>query len=345
MSNLSDQLYDAQNPDYMNHPTKIVIQNEDQTLTVQNDFFFAINNNSPSQLVTEVNAQARTQNPGYLFYEGRLYAYNVTNEYTNIIDATSDFAGLNNFKFDLIRLAIAILILSYIIGYVLIETVLKPVELNYNKQLHFTSDASHEIKTPINNISSCLELIQQDDDEKDKWLKYSIKETERLKKLTNNLLSLTKSEEKVDIKKLSPINLSDELELITSIFEVKLFEQNFTLNQDIEANNMAKVYQNDFSQLVHILIDNAIKYNNDDKTIDISLKKNVLTIANTSDIKDPNELKHIFDRFYRIDKSRNKSIEGFGLGLAIAKQIIDAYNFKSEVKYDNAKFTFTIKFK
>ncbi len=279
-------------------------------------------------------------------YNDCIYMYSSFGNYLKLVDVTSSINLLNQLKNNLLVIGLMVIFISVLIATTFFDKIIKPIEKNYNQQVNFVSDASHEIKTPISIISSCLNMIQDDDDEKDKWLDYCINETQRLKNLTTRLLSLSNSEKDINLKELESIDIAKELELIVSAFEVNLFENNFKLDYDISEATYAKIYIDDFKQLMHIFLDNAIKYNNDQKQINVSLsqttKQAKLIISNTTEEITDEQLKLLFERFYRVDQSRNKKTEGFGLGLSLANLIMKRYNIKNNVSYKDGQIFFEL---
>ncbi len=155
--------------------------------------------------------------------------------------------------------------------------------------------------------------------------------------------------QKVNVKNLPYINITKTSKILLSAYDIQIYEKNYQLNVDIEKDLKLKILEDDFKQILYLLIDNAIKYNNSDKKIFFSLKKVnkniVLIISNPSFEKLPNDLNKIFDRFYTGDKTRSKDKNSYGLGLFILLTILKKYNYKYFVKYYDNLFTFKIIFK
>lgn len=219
------------------------------------------------------------------------------------------------------------------------DKMIERLEISFNKQNQFISDVSHELKTPISVISGYAGLL-------DRWGKDDIEtcnksiqaiktETKNMNELVSKLLYITKADiGKVSLNK-SKINVKDLINEI--IEETKLIES----NREIYSSRNGICYINadisNVKEVIRIFIDNAIKYTKDNGKIDIfSNEKNGKIYIN---IKDngigiaKEEQESIFDRFYRVDKSRNKETGGVGLGLAIAKSIANLNN--AEIKLES----------
>jgi signal transduction histidine kinase len=166
-------------------------------------------------------------------------------------------------------------------------------------------------------------------------------------KLTNDLLYLAQTDHS-DIKLISTdFNLSETIENVILTMEAIIFENNMFLDYNIEPNIICYGNSEQIKQVVMILLDNALKYTNPNGKISLSLKKYnnkaILTISNTGKGIPEEYLNNIFDRFYRLDKSRSKKSGGYGLGLSIAKSIVEQHKGKISVKsIINDITTFTV---
>ena len=211
----------------------------------------------------------------------------------------------------------------------------------------FFANASHELKSPLTSIIGYQQLIQQgilttNEEIQDATLR-TIKEAQRMNKLIIEMLDLSRLENNVqtileDVNVLKVIN-DCLLELKPSI-ENKNIEVITNLN---ELNLVTS--QSDMYKLIKNLVDNAIVYNNKNGKLLIELKKNKLTISDTGVGISKEDLEHIFDRFYRVDKARSKESSGTGLGLSIVKHICLLYGYKISVVSKIGKgTTFTILF-
>ena len=236
---------------------------------------------------------------------------------------------------NLIFFNLLILILSSVGSYFFARWTLKPYEEASEEQNRFTADASHELKTPLAAMRSEIEVNLRDKDLSlvgaKKLLNSNLEEIEKLEALSAALLKLAKFDQE-NKQEFSTLKL-DEI-LVATYEKVESLAKN--KNIDIDAKLTKLEIKGDpysLTELFVILLDNAIKYSPAKSKIKISLKldgKHPAVI-----IKDygvgikASELPHIFDRFYRADQSRNKEkSDGYGLGLSIAKRIVDLHGGK-----------------
>lgn len=273
--------------------------------------------------------------------ENKTYMYRLNGEVYKIIDITYDIEYLNSLVRTLVLIGFLATVVFSIFGFILISKLIKPIKESYERQNSFVSDASHELKTPLSVIKTCLSLIANSNDENNEMVEYCQEETDRLIRLTNNLLQLSEN----DDTEYDLINLSTPLKLMTSSLEASLFEEGINFTSEIEENLEAKVATDDIKQLVHILIDNGVKYNDKRNNLDLKVSKSTrnitITVRNSSDHISKAELENIFDRFYRIDKSRSE--KGFGLGLSLAKHITNKYHGTIKADYHSGYFTMSVK--
>lgn len=234
------------------------------------------------------------------------------------------------------------------VSYLLTKWLVKPVKESFLRQKQFISDASHELKTPISIIMASVEAYEENPKEK-KWFDNIKSETERMNKLVVDLLDLSKSEDRENKEILNEVNLSKIIENKALSFESLMFENELELKLKIEENITFKCNQDRIKELLSILIDNGIKHGYKKSSIEVSLIKNKdiisLAVKNRGDAIPKEEQAKIFDRFYRGDKSRNRDSNRFGLGLAIAKNIVDNHNGNIKVSCINGYTTFTVEFK
>ena len=229
---------------------------------------------------------------------------------------------------------------------------LAPVEKAWEQQKQFIADASHDLKTPLTVILANNNIISSHRDEtiesQMKWIESTNEEAQRMSDLINKMLELAKSEATKEELKIGEVNLSEVVENSILQFEVLAFEKNLLIESGIQPDIIARTHASTFSKVLEILFDNAIKYSDPNGKISIALyqssKKIYFTINNKGEYINPDEITHIFERFYRTNKERK--VGGHGLGLSLAKKKCDMIGCKLSVdsnEEDGTTFTITLK--
>ena len=228
------------------------------------------------------------------------------------------------------------LVVLFFISIYFTNKAINPLEETFKKQKQFIADASHELRTPLTIIKTNVSLLRENELEtiqsQKKWINYIDSQASRMSTLINEMLSLAnldanrKKEERINI------NLSKMLSDTLLVFEVVIFEKGLILEEDIVNDIFINGEKDQIKKLISILMDNAIKYTNDNRKILVSLKaernKAKLIIKNTGEGIKKEHLEKIFERFYRVDDSRDRGTGGYGLGLSIAKAIVDDHKGK-----------------
>lgn len=235
-----------------------------------------------------------------------------------------------------------------VISWLLARIALAPVEESWSKQRQFVADASHELKTPLSVIMANTEIIASHKDEtvasQMKWIENTRAESERMAGLVADLLFLAKHDDGHQ-PSMDVVNLSECVETSALGYDAVFYENGKDFQYQITPN--VKVYgsEGQLKQLITILLDNANKYSTGKGNIILRLysngKKAFLTVANDSDELTEENLSHLFDRFYTVDKSRNTDKGGNGLGLSIAKTVCGNHEGSLTVNYDNGRIQFT----
>lgn len=242
-------------------------------------------------------------------------------------------------------IAIASLFAIYKLAKKVSKMIVRPVEETFEKQKQFISDASHELKTPLAVIEANSDVLENEIG-KNKWIDYIQNETESMNNLINELLLFAKIENVDNVKEYKQLNLSKEVEIILSMFESMAYEKQVIIKSKINENITMNGNKEDIEHIVSTLTDNAIKHTEAQKEIVVELKKEkkeiILEVKNMGDLIPEEEREKIFERFYRIDKSRNRNEKRYGLGLAIAKSTIEKYNGKIEVFYKDNYTVFKV---
>ena len=206
--------------------------------------------------------------------------------------------------------------------------IVAPIAEGYEKQKRFISDAGHEIKTPLTIINANVDLLELDGEKEE--LSEIREQTKRLTGLTNDLVMLSKMEEAEHTLQKIDFPLSDLVSETAASFRAPAAARGLELNTSVEPNITANGSPDSMRRLVSVLLENAVKYSKEGGRVDLTLttrKKNaVLTVTNeAADRIEESDLAYIFDRFYRADASRNSSTGGHGIGLSIAKAIVEAH--------------------
>ena len=212
----------------------------------------------------------------------------------------------------------------------------------------FFANASHELKSPLTSIIGYQELIKEgiikDNNEIKNISEKTLKESIRMKNIVLDMLELSKLESK-EVKEIESLNLKEIIEDIISSNEVLIKQKNIKITANLKDFYINSSFE-DIQKLLSNIISNAINYNNINGEIELILKDNSFICKDTGIGIKKEDLPRIFERFYRVDKSRSKENSGTGLGLAIVKHICLNYLYKIKV---DSKFglgtTFTITFK
>ena len=288
----------------------------------------------------------RQEYVGCLYFSNYSYRY-FANDSLLIFDNSN--VRLSLFRSLIISILIFLILeaVAFILSRAITDWIIIPVKSSFEKQKQFIADASHELKTPLSVILASSEALEENPAEI-KWIKNIQNEASRMGNLISNLLDLAATEEK-KIENIKYGNLSKAIELSVLTFEVKAFEKNIKLKYDIEENINTKFDYVDIRQLVEILLDNAIKHSKPNHNIYVTLKTKenqiLLKVINEGSKIPKGEEEKIFERFYRIDKSRNRDENRYGLGLAIAKNIVENHNGKISANSNNNQTTFLVTLK
>lgn len=235
---------------------------------------------------------------------------------------------------DLVLINLSVLFVSGVGGFFLADRTLKPIEEVLNDHKRFIADASHELRTPLTAIKTEVEVALRDKllnlSEAKKLLKSNLEEVNKMQSLSNYLLDLNRYQNNQVKVTLDRIDFKTAVE--DAIQKVIPIVKKHEISLDIHLTSLlVKGNAIALSQLTIILLDNAIKYSHSKSEIIISLKKNghraVLSVIDHGIGIKATEIPYIFNRFYRADSSRSKeNIDGYGLGLSIAKSIVELHN-------------------
>lgn len=263
----------------------------------------------------------------------------------NLRDDESARASLS-LAIRLIYLNIGVLIIGTAASYILARRTLKPVEKAHEAEARFVSDASHELRTPLAIMKSELEMTLRDKNatkaELREILASNLEEVNNLTNMSETLLKMAKLEQKIPMSSVDIAALTSD---VISRLKQPAKRISFHPTKAIKLTANSDLLQ----EVIMILIDNALKYSPASSTVVVQLKSSReainLSVENQGKGINEHDLDHIFDRFYRADRSRtaHDDHKGLGLGLSLAKQIVELHNGYITVSSGhNQPTTFTI---
>lgn len=252
------------------------------------------------------------------------------------LDRAIEISTLNRLLIIFISIGGLGLLILFGVSWLLASWAITPIAEAWDKQKQFIADASHELKTPLTVIATNTDVVLANAEDtvqnQSKWLTYIKSETARMSKLVSDLLYIAKSDVNEVAMVMNEFNLSHTTLGICLVFETVAFENGKILDTDIEENISYKGDEDRIKQLITILVDNAIVHSNGNANIMVSLKRDnkdkiKLSVSNTNGEDIPKGCEErLFERFFRVDKARNRSSGSHGLGLNIAQSIVKNHN-------------------
>lgn len=247
-----------------------------------------------------------------------------------------------------LELAAAGMVVVFVLAMLLSRWAAKPVKVAWEQQHQFVADASHELKTPLAVIIANNEILESKAGELPegcvRWVRSTHDEAQRMRGLVEEMLELARTEEGGGCARRNvDVNLSELVEGEALQFDAVAYERGTLIEPDIAEDVHVVGDPDQLDRLVKTLIDNACKYASAGSTIQVLLERRAgavsLSVTNAGEPIPAEDLPHVFDRFYRSDKARARSTGGFGLGLAIAKGIVESHGGRIEVKSSAEKGT------
>lgn len=248
------------------------------------------------------------------------------------LDCGRRLESYHSFLYTSIIMCAVGLILAFIVIAIYSGKIVRPIAESYDKQKRFITDAGHEIKTPLTIINANVDLLWEEIGENES-LSDIAQQTKRLRTLTNDLVMLARMEESEDKMQKIEFPISEVVTEAVMPFKNVAFQQGKEFIYNIQPMLTFKGNDKAIIQLVNILMDNALKYSPTGGTVSVSLTKQGRTLSihafNTTDTEISRyQTEHVFERFYRTDASRNSETGGSGIGLSVAKAIVDAHSGK-----------------
>ncbi|MCD7889070.1 MAG: HAMP domain-containing histidine kinase [Oscillospiraceae bacterium] len=228
-------------------------------------------------------------------------------------------------------ISVAGLVMVLILLIFLSGRIVKPFWENYEKQRRFITDAGHDLKTPLTVIGADAEVLEMDIGENE-WITDIRNQVARLTDMTNSLITLSRMEEPEPQYQMIDFPLSDIVEETLEEYRSLAKTQGKNLSGSVQPMISLCGDEKAIRRLLAVLLDNAMKYSDENGTISLTLEQQRgsirLSVFNTCPYMPKESLPHLFDRFYRTDESRNSQTGGYGLGLSIAAAIVTAHKGK-----------------
>ena len=324
---------------------------EDQDSTDTNDSIISEN---------AVTLAAKGDSSGQITIDGVMYRYLVKTGSSDLpyaykvvlLDRSVEIATMQRLGAVIGIIAAAGIAVVFVLSIFLSKWAVKPIEEAWRKQKEFIANASHELKTPLTVIAANTDVIMSNPDDtvanQSKWFGYIREEADKMSKLVTSMLYLAREDRDDDKIVMTEFNGSEVIEGACLAFEALIYEKGKTLETEIEPDVLCSGDKERIAQLAHILIDNAVSHSADNGYIKVTFRKQKnkvrLTVENNGEAIPKEELPHLFERYYRTDKSHNSDKGGFGLGLSIAKMLVDKHNGTiTAASSENGITRFTVK--
>ncbi len=309
----------------------VYADNENNIYTIDTGHIAAISSEDAMQFGEEVLSENKSK--GYLSNYRYLKAEGSEGKIVIFLDCNQDLNMVYSFLFISCTIGMVSLIGVLILISIFSKRAIRPIIDSMIKQKQFITDAGHEIKTPLAIISANAEVIEMVNG-KSEWTDSILNQVNRLNVLVKNLLTLARLEEGKETVSFSTVNLSKLILQTSENFSSIATQKGVIFTMDIEPDIIIEEDENNLIQLASILLDNGLKYVNDSGIVTVTLKQtgkqNILEIYNTCKDMPKGNLNRLFDRFYRDDESRSRESGGYGIGLSVAKSIVDTHNGKIE---------------
>lgn len=268
---------------------------------------------------------AGNKKDGTLSSENMLFSANRTQGESKIVFVSKSYLTDEIVSVCVTALGITLVFLTiiFLISLWVASVVSKPVEQSLAEQKRFVADASHELKTPLAVILANNKIIEKSANlEQKEWLSSNNDEIQYMSEIISEMLTLAQTESMTAVKK-TKVDLTKLATKVCLQFEPVAYEKNLTLTHEITENISVNFDEKMLRQLIMILLDNAIKHEESGGKVTLNIEKTAnfvnLGVQNVKTLIPQEKLPHLFERFYKVDESRGS--KGFGLGLAIAKNI------------------------
>ena len=262
-------------------------------------------------------------------------------------DVTAMYNGMEKATWALAVLGGVALVFAAGIGYVLSGGAMKPVREAYEKQRQFAADASHELCTPLAVVLASADLLRSDPSITSPFLKQVIEdvrdEVKKMTKLVSDLLTVARTDGKANQMRLVRMDLVSAVQQTVRIMRPFAEKKDIVIDEELPKRVEIHADEQKIRQLILILVDNAVKYTPEHGRISVCVQEDrwsvKLSVSDTGIGIAPEHQERIFERFYRVDKARSRRMGGNGLGLAIAREIVEAHGGSIAVESEPGKGT------
>ena len=333
------------------HYFTVILSNEGEIWYSNYDHIFTIEKETAQAMAIEVfNGAATSGKEGNLRFKKEKIVdktpyMTVESTYVSFVDMSE---RMNSFE-EFLKNSIIISSVSFAVIAALIiissHIVFKTSEESYRKQKAFITNASHELKTPLTIINTDVEILKMDNGDNE-WTESISDQVRRLTTMTNQLVTLSRlDEDSMSNYPLNSLSLTEIAKESVNAFAPTFEKNGFKFTSEIDDDLMIKGNKNLLNELFYIFMDNALKYAKEKGEISLTVKKNKnrTEINFVNDIEDKEvDINQLFERFYRSPHSNKK--EGSGIGLSIAKEIVDLHKAKITASIKDEKIHFNIVF-
>lgn len=277
-------------------------------------------------------------------YRYYLYQYSDGSVLAVFIDASNNLMMVNSLLLYSALTSVISLAIVFVLLVLFSKRAMRPVAENYEKQKQFITDAGHELKTPITVISATSEILEMTYGD-DEWVTTIKEQTAKLSRMVRDLVTLARIEETEDVTVKYEFDCSMAAQDTVSGFDNPALLKDKTMTVDISSGIKYNGNERDFRQIVSILTENAVKYCDDGGEIKVSLRQErsvYFTVENSYKMAEAINTDRLFDRFYRSDEMRG-SLDGHGLGLAIARTLSQKDGYNISVSARDQKVIFTLR--
>ena len=323
---------------YMIRFFTVTIDENNMIISSSLDFIASVDEDD---LITYINSvQSKSADRGYIY--GYRYARSYADGATVItfLNCERELSSMRTILAMTLAISGVSLILVFALVVLFSKKAIQPIAQNIEIQKRFITDASHELKTPLTSIATSLDVIEIDKGE-DEWTQNIRSQVGRMTGLVGELVALSKLDEVKPVPDKETFDLTGAAWEILEVHTPQAKGRGKEILTDIQDGITLYGEKASIQQMLSVIIDNAVKYSTDGSTIVFTMNraknKVHIEVNNTCNYTTAPDCSRLFDRFYRPDESRNTSTGGNGIGLAIAKAVVEAHGGKISAKCPDGK--------